>query len=147
MYKYTIQTPLLHRYWRQVGGILIEEFPAVLKGPNQERRRIDGIIIRSKRRAIAKPGEVALKGRHIIVIQCEGGRLGMYLMGQAFFSAPLMKKFKPASVRAVALCEESDAVLGPLFERYRNCKVVVLSKEHRRTNGSRRQASLRSART
>jgi hypothetical protein len=40
-----------------------------------------------------------------------------------------MKRFEPASVQSVALCEIDDAVLRPLFERHPNCRVVVLDKQ------------------
>lgn len=125
---YRLQTPMLRRYWKKIGGILIEEFPAVPRGKDRGLRRIDGVIIRSKHKRLAKPGEVSLKGRHITIVQVESRRLGMYLMGQAYFSIALMKRFGPASIRSVALCEENDAVLGPLFERNPRCKVVVLRK-------------------
>ncbi len=41
------ETPLIHAYWKKVGGTLIEEFPAV-KGTNTNGpRRIDAIFIPS----------------------------------------------------------------------------------------------------
>lgn len=49
----------------------------------------------------------------------------MYLMGQAVFSAELMKRFKPRSIRSVALCEKNDALLGPLLERFPSVEVVL----------------------
>jgi len=61
---------------------------------------------------IAKKGDVSLEGKHIVVVQAKAKRLGMYLMGQALFSAVLMKKFKPASIRSVALCAITDSVLA-----------------------------------
>jgi hypothetical protein len=51
--------------------------------------------------------------------------LDMYLMGQAFFSAQLIQRFNPYSVASVALCNQDDAVLRPLFEQYPNIQVVV----------------------
>lgn len=120
------ETPMLRRYWEKVGGILIEEFPAVRKAADRGPRFIDGIIIRNDQRRIAKPAEVSLRGAHITVVQVKTGRLGMYLMGQALFSIDLMRPFEPASVEAVALCEQSDALLRPLFERHPNCRVVTM---------------------
>src|SRR5438093_12258645 len=102
------ETPMLRRYWEMVGGILIEEFPAVRKGAGQAPRYIDGVIIRSQEKRIAKPAEVSLRGEHVTVVQVKRGRLGMYLMGQALFSIDLMLPFEPASVKSVALCEQSD---------------------------------------
>ncbi len=118
---------MLRRYWEKIGGILIEEFLAVRKAADRAPRYIDGIIIRSQQRRIAEPGEViSLRGEHITVVQVKTGRLGMYLMGQALFSIDLMRAFEPASVESVALCEQSDAVLQPLFERHPNCRVVTM---------------------
>lgn len=50
----------------------------------------------------------------------------MSLMGQAFFSRELLRRFKPASVRAVALCTGDDSVLRPIFEKHTGCKIVVI---------------------
>jgi hypothetical protein len=54
-------------------------------------------------------------------------RLGMYLLGQTLFSRELIKeRFAPRSVRTVALCADSDAVLGPIAEAERfGIEVVV----------------------
>lgn len=52
----------------------------------------------------------------------------MHLLGQAFFSKLLCERLGAASVRSVALCERDDAVLGPLYEQYDNCEVVVLER-------------------
>jgi hypothetical protein len=45
------ETPLLHRFWQQVGGTLIEEFYAVERGKNHsERRRVTiGVQFRSSK--------------------------------------------------------------------------------------------------
>ena len=67
-----------------------------------------------------------MEGKDIIVIQTKASRLGMYLMGQAFFSARGFSRInKPRSIVAVALCSRDDAVLRPLFEHYPNMHVVV----------------------
>jgi hypothetical protein len=120
------ETPILRRYWEKVGGILIEEFPAIRKAADRGARYIDGIIIRSSERRIAVHNQVSLHGEHITIVQVKIGRLGMYLMGQALFSIDLMRPFEPASIESIALCEHDDAVLRPLFERHPNCRVVTL---------------------
>jgi hypothetical protein len=38
-----------------------------------------------------------------VIVQTKANRLGMYLLGQAFFSAQLMRRFHPRSVESVAL--------------------------------------------
>ena len=112
-------------YLAQVGGTLIEEFPAVRKSNSNSQRLIDGVIIREGEYRIAKSSEVDLADRDIIVVQTKDSRLGMYLMGQAFFSAHLMMQFKPRTIVSVALCRQNDAILGPIFESYPNMKVVL----------------------
>jgi hypothetical protein len=112
-------------YWRQVGGTLIAEFLAVRGTTTCGRRLIDGVIICGGELRVARQAEVSVEGRDVIVVQTKVGRLGMSLMGQAFFSAQLMRRFKPRSVVSVALCNRDDAVLGPLFRRHRGMRVVI----------------------
>jgi hypothetical protein len=119
-----LETPMIRRYWEQVGGTLIEEFMAVPRKPGQGRRMIDGIIVLGGPRKIATSSEVDIAGKDIIVIQAKAQRLGMYLMGQAVFSPELMKPFKPASIRSVALCSETDSVLEPLLAPF-GVEVIV----------------------
>jgi hypothetical protein len=120
------ETPMLHWYWDQVGGILIEEFKAVSKTATTGQRLIDGIIILGEKKKIAHWSEVSLEGKDIIVIQVKVGRLGMNLMGQTYFSTKLMEKYKPRSIKSVALCEIYDDVLGPLFDSHEGMEVVVM---------------------
>ena len=119
------ETPMTRRYWQEVGGTLIEEFVAVEGTAMCGRRVLDGVIIKDGTFQVAHQTEVSLKGKDIIVVQTKASRLGMYLMGQAFFSAQLLQRFQPRSVVSVALCSEDDAVLRPLFEQYPNMHVVV----------------------
>jgi hypothetical protein len=119
------ETPMTRWYWQQVGGTLIEEFIAVERTPTCGRRVLDGVIIKGGEYRIAKQSEVSLDGKDIIVVQTKASRLGMYLMGQAFFSAQLIRRFMPRSVVSVALCSKDDSVLRPLFEQYPNMKVIV----------------------
>ncbi len=116
-------------YWRQVGGTLIEEFLAVRRTVSCGQRLLDGLIIRGGEFRIARQSEVSVEGQDVIVVQTKVGRLGMYLMGQAFFSAQLMQRFKPRSVASVALCNQNDEVLGPLFKQYPGMQVVVCPEE------------------
>lgn len=120
-----LETCMTRWYWQQVGGTLIEEFLAVRPTPDCGKRLIDGIIIEGGEHRIARASEVDLTDRHIIVVQAKNLRLGMYLLGQAFFSAQLLAHFNPRSIRSVALCRKSDAVLAPMFESFPNMKVVV----------------------
>lgn len=124
MSKY--ETPLTRRYWEQVGGTLVEEFPAVLRGTGNAQRLLDGLIIQGEPKVIAKATEVTIKGKNIIVLQTKANRLGMNLMGQAIISKKLMERFEPNSIRSVAICTEGDLVLEPLLKDY-GIELVIYS--------------------
>jgi len=125
-----LETPMTRWYWQQVGGTLIEEFCAVSRSPGCAARTLDGVIIKNGEFRIARKSEISIEGQDIIVIQSKAQRLGMYLMGQAFFSAQLMQRFKPRSVESIALVSEDDNVLRPLFEQYPGMRVVVCPMRH-----------------
>ena len=120
------ETPMIRAYWSQVGGTLIEEFPAVRRTAICGQRLLDAVILPNGETRIAHWQEISLEGKDVIVVQAKAHRLGMYLMGQAFFSAQLLERFKPASVKSVALCTRDDSVLKPLLEQYPGMQVVVL---------------------
>jgi hypothetical protein len=122
-----LETPLTRAYWQKVGGTLIEEFYAVQPTSTCGKRVIDGVIIKGGENRIAYASEVILENKDIIVVQTKASRLGMSLMGQAFFSAELMKRFKPSSILSVALCLKDDCVLRSIFESYPNMKVEIIS--------------------
>jgi hypothetical protein len=103
-------------YWREVGGLLIEEFHAI-KGDKEldiGKRAIDGVIVLGEPSAIQTGGVHDFKGKDLIVIQTKSDRLGMYLMGQAYFSREIMRRFNPRSVKAVAICGRTDAEMVAL---------------------------------
>lgn len=89
-------------------------------------RRVDGLILTSGDHRIASPKEqLSLEGQGVVVVQTKADRLGMYVLGQAFFSRVLIEeRFAPKSVRTVALCAADDAVLRPIAERY-GIEVVI----------------------
>ena len=118
------ETPLTREYWQSIGGTLIEEFPAVNKGDSNSRRLLDGVVILGGELRIAKASEVDIEGKDIVVIQTKVNRLGMYLMGQAFFSRELMKTFKPKSIKTVAICGKDDTVMRDLCKEF-DIEVVV----------------------
>ncbi len=105
------ETPLTRQYWETVGGTLIEEFVAVLPSDSNAQRLMDGVIILNGNKRIAKTGEVDLTNKDIVVVQTKASRLGMSLLGQAVFSAQLMKAFHPKSIKSVAICTKGDSVL------------------------------------
>jgi len=127
-----LETPMTEEYWKQVGGTLIEEFLAVKRTPTNGQRLIDAVIIKNGENRRVKRGEkISLEGKDIICVQTEARRLGMYLMGQAIFSPKLLKKFKPKSIKSVALVNKNDSVLGPMLEQFPNLEVVVMPTKKR----------------
>lgn len=118
------------KYWKKVGGLLVEEFIAVPKLPNQGIRLIDGVIIKGEPTKIHKSNYFDIKGRDVICIQTKCDRLNMYLMGQAFFSIELLKRHKPKSVKSVIICGENDNVLKEVCKKY-NMEVVVIPERIR----------------
>jgi hypothetical protein len=75
---------------------------------------------------IARADEVIVEGMDVIVLQTKANRLGMYLMGQAFFSRELVKAFNPKSIRTVAICVQDDSVMHTLCEQFQ-IEVVIYS--------------------
>jgi hypothetical protein len=121
------ESELVEEYWQRVGGQLIEEFEAVQRGENNGHRYLDAVIIKNKEKErLDSYSSVQLDGEDVIVVQCKTKRLGMYLMGQAYFSMHLIERHNPASIQSVALCTRTDSVLGPIFESYPNCEVVEI---------------------
>ena len=103
-------------YWRDVGGLLIEEFHAI-KGDKKRdvgKRAIDGVIVLGEPSATQTGGAYDFQGKDLIVIQTKSGRLGMYLMGQAYFSREIMMRYNPRSVRTVAVCGRPDPEMETL---------------------------------
>jgi hypothetical protein len=62
-------------------------------------------------------------GRNVVVVQTKKGRMGMYIMGQALFSARLARG--AASVRSILLCHETDGALLPLLSPFPEVEVWV----------------------
>jgi hypothetical protein len=87
---------------------------------------IDAVIIADGEHRMASRGEsISLDGHDIVIVQTKALRLGMYLLGQAFFSRELIKdRFAPRSVRTIALCALDDAILHPIAESF-GVEVVV----------------------
>lgn len=123
------ETQMTRWYWKQVGGTLIEEFPALHRGSSWGRRLLDGLVIKNGDHKIAKPTEVSIEGKDVIIIQTKNSRLGMYLMGQTLFSIELLRDHKPKSIESIALCSKTDTVLEPLLLKHNDCKVVVCPQD------------------
>ena len=115
-------------YWRQIGGTLVTEFLAVHRSPTCGPRSIDAVILPNGEPRRTHWSAVSLADQDVIVVQAKANRLGMYLMGQALFSAELVRRFNPRSVRSVALCYSGDSILQPLLQPFPHVEVVVLER-------------------
>jgi len=115
-----LETPMILAYWDRVGGTLIEEFQLVqgdgLCGP----RRADALILlgRERRRVPAGDRSVNVEGEKVVVAQAKAHRLGMYLMGQGVFSAELMKRFKPTSIKSIIPAQRTMRSFGPYLRHF-----------------------------
>lgn len=114
------------KYWDQVGGLLIEEFIAVRATRDQGRRVLDGLIVLGEPKAIHPGNTFDIKGRDVIVIQTKASRIGMYLLGQAYFSKLLLEKHEPKSIKSVAICGKGDLVMEEIAQQS-GVQVVVIS--------------------
>jgi hypothetical protein len=92
-------------------------------------RRVDAIILPKgafRRVPSAERGNFPLEGQEVVIIQAKASRLGMYLMGQAVFSVELVRRFRPASIRSIALCTKDDSELHPLLTPFPEVEVRVM---------------------
>jgi hypothetical protein len=115
-----LETLMARRYWKRVGGTLLEQFLVVPRGPGVGPRWLDGLIVVDGDRRIASRKErISLDGHDLIIVQTKAERAGMYLLGQALFSRLLVEdRCVPRSVRTSALCAIDDVVLRPLAGRF-----------------------------
>lgn len=119
-------------YWQSVGGLLIEEFCAI-KGNRTAgvgKRHIDAIIVLGEKTERRIGGEYDFAAKDIIVIQTKDSRLGMYVMGQAFFSREIMRRFEPRSIRTVAICAAGDPEMESLCNSHGTEVVIFPDRDH-----------------
>ena len=119
------ETPLLHRFWKETGGTLVEEFYAVKRSRTNSERKIDGVIIKGGKTVIKPQSEVSIRNKDIIAVEVKTGRLGRYLMGQTLFAKYLLESFSPRSIESVAVCQRDDDVLRPFLESFDGVRVVI----------------------
>ena len=98
---------------------MIEEFLAIPAYVKNEigKRLIDGIIVLGEEKKIQVSGKYDFKDKDIIIIQTKSNRLGMYLMGQEFFSREIMKRFKLRSIRTFTICGKPDIEMEQLCKK------------------------------
>jgi hypothetical protein len=122
-----LESPMLEKYWEEIGGTLIEEFPLVKGDTSSGHHRADAVIIPSWPKNEKGSRNATIIDEDVIVIQAKAHRLGMYLMGQGVFSAELItQQPKPKSVRSVILCTQDDVTLKEFLESYSNIEVRVM---------------------
>jgi hypothetical protein len=95
------------------------------KKMNIAKRVIDGIILLGEKKDRKAGGTFEFKGRDIIVIQTKSYRLGMTLMGQAYFSREIMKRFSPRSIKTITICGIGDSEMEALCKEA-GIEVVVI---------------------
>ena len=118
-------------YWESVGGLLIEEFMSVKGNKDQGKRPVDGLIVLGEKTKIHKGNTYDISGKDVIVIQTKRGRIGMYLLGQAYFSRFLIEKHKPKSVKSVAICGRNDKVMQELADQH-DVEIVVIEENKKK---------------
>jgi len=121
-----LETPITEGFWRSiVGGTFMAEYPLVRKSPNNGCRMADAVILPDgpPEHVMDRRRYLPLTGRDVVVVQTKVTRMGMYLMGQAVFSAELARRAGAASVRSILLCPQADAVLLPMLEPYPEVEV------------------------
>lgn len=117
-------------YWESVGGLLIEEFIAVSGSKEQGVRPVDGLIVLGEETKIHQGNTYDIKGKDVIVVQTKKNRIGMYLLGQAYFSKLLIEKHNPRSVKSVAICGRNDKVMQELADQH-GVEIVVINESRK----------------
>ena len=125
-----LETPMTEAFWlSQAPGAFIPEYPLVLKASDRQRRCVDGLILPQEENRRASWREFpSLTGRAVVVVQTKVGAMGMYLMGQAVFSARLALAAGASSARSILLCERPDAALLPLLADFPEVEVWTVAR-------------------
>ena len=120
-------TPMTEAFWQQhARGAYIPEYCIVRRAGDCGGRYVDALILPDEPHGRARFADYAtLTGRNVIVVQTKAARMGMYLMGQALFSARLALARGAKSVRAILLCTAPDSVLLPLLKDFPEVEVWV----------------------
>ena len=99
------------------------------------KRPLDAVIILGEKKEIHPGNYTDIKDKDVIVVQTKRGRLGMYLLGQAFFSRELLLSHGPNSVKSVAVCGRGDDVMQKLADKF-EIEVVIIPEEKKEPEGS-----------
>jgi len=122
------ETPMTLAFWQHcANGALMEEYRLVSKAADRSPRYADAIILPDMPMQRYQRGQhIDVKGKNIIVVQAKARRIGMYLMGQALFSARLAIQLGATSVRSILLCTKSDRAMLPLLAPFPEVEVWTL---------------------
>ena len=127
------ETPMTEWYWREVlkKGTLIKEYVAVerAKDGSNGSRFMDGLVILDGPFKMSDDVRCDITGKDVVIIQSKNKQLGMYLMGQAFFSRELLLKKGAKSVRSVAVCRKDDKAMHELLVAHQGMEVRVCPAE------------------
>ena len=118
------------KYHKSIGGLLIEEFRAVPASKDVGRRLIDGVIVLGEKENTYAGRTYDLSNRDVIAIQTKSSRLGMYLMGQAYFTREILKRFNPKSIKTIAICGKGDTEMEALCENFGINVVIIPDSEN-----------------
>ncbi len=121
------ETWMTRQYWKEIGGLLIEEYLVVKQTPQNGPRRLDGLIVLNEPTESKPYLRYDIKDKDVICIQTKNSRLGMYVMGQAFFSRELLGLHSPKSIKTVILVPKNDSVLIEFCKKY-DIDVVIIQE-------------------
>lgn len=124
------ETPMTEAFWQGYArGAYIPEYCLVRPTSHCGVRLVDALILPDEPHHRARFQDyTSLAGRNVIVVQTKAARMGMYLMGQAVFSARLAMELGAKRVRSILLCARSDSVLLPLLREFPEVEVWICDK-------------------
>lgn len=131
------EAPLTRKFWKSVGGTLVNNFPAVKRTAKRGARAVSALIIEDDPPVELHGESVDITGKNVIVVVTKAHRLSLLQLGEAIVSRDLIKQqFQPENVRTVAICTTDDEALSPIAEGH-NVEVVVMPRSYRARAGFR----------
>lgn len=121
---------MICRYWNQTKrkGKLFDNFQLVDDNSTSNPQVFGALLLTDEPTEWTRWSDISASDRtdiyaflhkhHVTIVHAEKklAHIGMSLMGEALFSAMLVKqRFRPHSICSVALCEEDDDILHPLL--------------------------------
>lgn len=120
------ETPYTEKYWQEIGGILIPEFPLVTGPGTNGIRRADGLIILGGEKKKLNKYDGDLSGEDVVIVQTKANKLGMGVIGQAIISRHLIERhYKPKSIRSVIVCTGDCEILRREIHRFEFLDVKI----------------------